>query len=90
MKEDFTLRIMRAVKLLREHDLADVAKFLAAAELRERTAKRPKRKRGVNVRLGGGKWKATLDADRVAELQIENGERDSRHKGKTSGAHHLR
>lgn len=62
---------MRAAKLLREHDLADVAKFLAAAELRERTAKRPKRKRGVNVRLGGGRFKATLDAERIAELQTE-------------------
>lgn len=72
MSEDFTLRVMRAVKLLRAHHLADVAKFLLAAELRDRTSKRPKRKRGVNVRLGGGKWKATLDADRVAELQEES------------------
>lgn len=71
MQNDFTARVIRAVKLLRAHDLADVAKFLAAAELRERTSKRPKRKRGVNVRLGGGKWKATLDAERVAELQAE-------------------
>lgn len=74
MNNDFTARVMLAVKLLREHDLADVAKFLVAAELRDRTAKKTKRKRGVKVRLGGGKWKATLDADRVAELQIENGE----------------
>jgi hypothetical protein len=74
MKEDFTYRVMRAVKLLREHDLADVAKFLSAAELRDRTAKKTKRKRGVKVRLGGGKWKVTLDAERVAELQVEDGE----------------
>lgn len=72
MQNDFTARVMRAVKLLRAHDLADVAKFLAAAELRERTAKRSKRKRGVKVRLGGGRFKATLDAERVAELQEES------------------
>lgn len=69
MTKNFTERVIRANVLLRENGLADVAKFLVAAEKNARTAQPTGRKRGIKTKLQG-RFNADLDAERVAALEL--------------------
>ena len=59
---EFTARVMAAAQRLKSQGYADVASFLAAAELQKRVAQRPLRKRGIKVRFSHGQC-GTMDAD---------------------------
>lgn len=69
LSKQFTARVMRANILLRENGLADVAKFLVAAEKTARISKPTGRKRGIKTKLQG-RFNANLDAERVAALEL--------------------
>lgn len=68
MSDDFNERIFAAARLLKAHDFEDVIPILMRGQARHHAETRTKRKRGVKVKLLGGKVNAVLDEDRVREM----------------------
>ena len=65
-------RACEAAVLLRERGYSDVANWLMAAYAREQERIRPRRRRGLRVRLARNGSIAVLDAARIAELTEQN------------------
>lgn len=70
-RDTFTARVMQGAQLLTTAGLEDVASLLVRAELQDRKAARPRRKRGIMVRLACNNRMVVLDEDVLSRVVVE-------------------